>query len=106
MLGELTAHLRVSTRAGTVHIVFPKAKIAVFVDGCYWHGCREHYRPSRANAEFWAAKIESNRDRDERTNEKLREAGWTALRYWEHEPPDAVAQSIANVFERARNGRR
>lgn len=85
-------------------IVFTRAKIAVFVDGCYWHGCEEHYRPARSNADFWAAKIQDNRDRDMQTNAKLRQAGWTALRYWEHEPPDAVAQSIVNAVERVRNG--
>jgi len=69
-------------------IVFPRAKLAVYVDGCFWHGCALHGSWPRANAKWWRAKIEANRERDEDTNLWLSAAGWTVLRIWEHEPVD------------------
>lgn len=78
-------------------IVFPKLKIAIFVDGCFWHGCPEHASWPKQNAEFWRQKIETNRLRDTDTNEKLREIGWTVLRFWEHESPQQAAESIAHI---------
>ncbi|MBF6194152.1 very short patch repair endonuclease [Nocardia sp. CDC186] len=81
-------------------LVFTRAKVAVFIDGCFWHGCPEHHRPSRTNAEFWANKISANRERDSRTNTLLRQTGWTVLRVWEHEAPDqAAGRIIAAVLE-------
>ena len=81
-------------------VVFTRTKVAVFIDGCYWHGCPDHYRPARANSEFWSAKIVGNRERDLRTNAALVEAGWTVLRFWEHEPATQVAEAIAAVVGR------
>ncbi|MEU0883095.1 very short patch repair endonuclease [Lentzea sp. NPDC005914] len=81
----------------TADIVFPKARVAVFVDGCYWHGCSEHYRPSSTNSEFWWKKIAGNRERDAETNQLLSEAGWTVVRAWEHEEPERVADRVANA---------
>ncbi|MGC4994174.1 very short patch repair endonuclease [Nocardia salmonicida] len=81
-------------RRPRVDIVFTRARVAVFIDGCYWHGCPEHYRPARINAEFWSAKIAANQERDMRSTAALRDAGWTVLRFWEHEPPDWVAGEI------------
>jgi DNA mismatch endonuclease (patch repair protein) len=81
----------------TADLVFPKAKVAVFVDGCFWHGCPEHYRPARRNAEFWTAKIEGNTARDADTDERLRAAGWTVIRIWEHEPPTTAASKISTA---------
>lgn len=76
-------------------LVFTRARLAVFVDGCYWHGCREHRSLPRSNAEFWAAKIEATRARDRSQTEVLREAGWRVIRIWEHEPVDeAVCRVI------------
>ncbi|MBY0490364.1 MAG: very short patch repair endonuclease [Gemmatimonadaceae bacterium] len=69
--------------AGTPDFTWRKAKLAVFVDGCFWHGCPRCYAKPRKNAEFWAAKVESNRRRDRRVNNELRAAGWTVLRVWE-----------------------
>ncbi|MFF2431076.1 very short patch repair endonuclease [Streptomyces mirabilis] len=85
-------------------LVFLGARVAVFVDGCYWHGCSEHYRPATKNAEFWQGKINGNRDRDRETNEILRAAGWTVIRVWEHEPPRTAADVISEVV-RARRER-
>lgn len=78
-------------------IVFTRAKVAVFIDGCYWHKCPEHYRPATRNAEFWSAKIDGNVARDERSSATLTEAGWTVLRFWEHEPVGEVADRIAEA---------
>src|SRR5664279_1272492 len=90
---------RVSTRPvpslrRTADLVFTKAKVAVFVDGCFWHGCPQHHTVARTNADFWAAKGNGNRDRDAQTSELLRRAGWIVLRYWEHEDPAEVAQDV------------
>ena len=80
-------------------IAFPGLMIAIFVDGCFWHGCPEHATWPKQNSEFWRQKIETNRARDTDTNERLRNIGWTVLRFWEHEPPhesaDIVVQTVA-----------
>ncbi|CAL9470260.1 Very short patch repair protein [Streptomyces sp. enrichment culture] len=78
----------------TIDIVFSKAKIAVFLDGCFWHGCPQHATQPKANAEWWRAKLDKNMARDQETTEHLRAGGWTVLRYWEHETPSAVAQEV------------
>jgi DNA mismatch endonuclease (patch repair protein) len=77
--------------------VFPRLKIAVFVDGCFWHRCPDHYRPAKARAAFWQAKIEANVARDRRTDEALRAVGWQVVRAWEHEPADEVAAAIGSI---------
>ncbi|WP_209437234.1 very short patch repair endonuclease [Amycolatopsis azurea] len=81
----------------TADVVFPRALVAVFVDGCYWHGCPAHYRPSTANSEFWANKIRRNRERDAETTKLLEEAGWRVIRAWEHEDPGKVANKVIEL---------
>ncbi|MFI6334807.1 very short patch repair endonuclease [Streptomyces sp. NPDC050535] len=78
----------------TADLVFIKSRIAVFVDGCYWHGCPEHYRPASRNADFWTEKINGNRERDIETNHLLSQAGWTVIRIWEHEDPAEASQRV------------
>jgi DNA mismatch endonuclease (patch repair protein) len=78
-------------------LVFPRAKVAVFVDGCYWHGCPEHGTTVKTNAAYWAPKIRRNRDRDADTDARLAEAGWTVVRIWEHEDPALAAKTIATA---------
>ncbi|MFD3464160.1 very short patch repair endonuclease [Nocardia fluminea] len=85
----------------TADIVFPRARVAVFVDGCFWHGCPDHYRPSTKNSEFWATKIDSNRLRDEDTNRALTEAGWTVIRCWEHEDPEVSAERVIDALDKS-----
>ncbi|MFC6421943.1 very short patch repair endonuclease [Ornithinimicrobium tianjinense] len=83
-------------RRRTIDIAFTRAKVAVFVDGCFWHGCPEHGTQPRANSGWWAAKLAANRARDEDTDRLLREAGWRVIRVWEHED---VATALARVQE-------
>ena len=81
----------------TIDIVFPKAKIAIFMDGCFWHGCPDHATRPKSNAEWWRVKLDKNMARDQETTEHLRTAGWTVLRYWEHEVPNTVAEEIRSA---------
>jgi DNA mismatch endonuclease (patch repair protein) len=85
-------------------VVFPKDKIAVFVDGCFWHGCPEHHRPSTKNAAFWQEKIEANQTRDASTNEALQAAGWTVIRIWEHEDLSQATEKIVHTVRARRRG--
>lgn len=78
-------------------IVFPRQRVAVFVDGCFWHGCPEHGLVPRANRDYWLDKIGRNRKRDAETQTALREAGWMAVRIWEHEEPLIAATRVADV---------
>ncbi|MFF7599903.1 very short patch repair endonuclease [Streptomyces mirabilis] len=89
----------------TADIVFRPAKLAVFIDGCYWHGCPEHYTPPKTNPGYWSDKVTRNVIRDRDTDKRLREAGWTVLRFWEHESPDDCALKIAATVGRLRDGR-
>jgi DNA mismatch endonuclease (patch repair protein) len=85
-------------------ILFGRAKVAVFVDGCFWHGCPQHATWPKNNAEFWRTKIEGNKRRDLDTDERLAAAGWLALRVWEHEDPIEAATRVRNVVEARRTG--
>ncbi|MEU9144347.1 very short patch repair endonuclease [Streptomyces sp. NPDC048349] len=78
-------------------IVFGPARVAVFVDGCFWHCCPQHATWPKNNAEFWRAKIEGNRRRDMDTDARLAEAGWLAVRVWEHERPDEAAERVLEI---------
>ncbi len=84
----------------TADLVFPRAKVAVFVDGCFWHGCQEHHRPATRNADFWRSKIQGNMARDADTDTRLREAGWMVVRVWEHESPSDAAVRISETVQR------
>lgn len=66
-------------------IVFRGPRVCIFVDGCFWHGCPDHFLVPKANTEWWREKIEANRKRDQRQTADLTEGGWTVLRVWEHE---------------------
>ena len=78
----------------TADLVLRKSRVAVFVDGCYWHGCPEHRTQPATNAEYWADKITRNIERDAETTDYLQQAGWTVLRFWEHEDPESVADRV------------
>lgn len=78
-------------------IVFPRVKLAVFVDGCFWHGCSEHASWPKSNAQFWRDKIETNRARDADTDQRLSALGWHIIRVWAHERPREAAERIENA---------
>jgi DNA mismatch endonuclease (patch repair protein) len=80
-------------------MVFKAARVAVFVDGCFWHGCPEHFKPPRTNEGYWGPKIDGNRARDVRTDTALRDAGWEPVRVWEHEDPLDAADRVAAIVE-------
>lgn len=75
-------------------IVFTKARVAVFLDGCFWHGCAEHFIMPKTNADYWSAKIARNRARDLETNERLISLGWAVRRYWEHQDADDIVRDL------------
>jgi len=75
-------------------VVFPKARIAVFVDGCFWHRCPEHGTSPTTNAPYWQAKLDRNTARDRRNDIALVEAGWTVVRVWEHERAQDAADRV------------
>jgi DNA mismatch endonuclease (patch repair protein) len=87
----------------TIDIAFGGLKVAVFLDGCFWHGCPQHATSPKANADWWRTKLNRNVARDRETTEHLIDAGWTVLRFWEHEAPDVVAASVAAVVTEARS---
>jgi DNA mismatch endonuclease (patch repair protein) len=84
-------------------IVFPRERIAIFIDGCFWHGCPEH-GPIRfsTNANYWVPKIAENRARDLDTSTRFEAAGWTVLRFWSHADPSAVADEVRVIVDRQR----
>jgi DNA mismatch endonuclease (patch repair protein) len=83
-------------------VVFTKQKVAVFVDGCFWHGCPEHCAAPKANADFWAQKIGANRSRDRDTDSRLEAEGWKVIRFWEHE--DLGDEAVALVSRAVHQG--
>jgi DNA mismatch endonuclease (patch repair protein) len=89
-------------RQRRVDIVFSRAKVAVFLDGCFWHGCPEHgRREHNINGWYWPDKIAGNRRRDADTDERLRGAGWTVVRIWEHIPIDEAVAVVEQAIARA-----
>ncbi len=86
-------------------VAFPGLKIAIFVDGCFWHGCPEHATWPKKNAEFWRQKIETNRLRDADTSGRLESIGWKVVRVWEHESPVTAAEAIVGLVAEAKSER-
>lgn len=83
-----------SSRA-VVDVAFTRWKLAVEIDGCFWHGCPAHGSIPVTNTEYWSTKLGANRERDMRHVEELAREGWTLLRFWEHESPSAIVQTIS-----------
>lgn len=85
----------------TADLVFRRARVCVFVDGCYWHGCPKHFHPPKQNGAWWTEKIEDNRRRDRRRSQELADRGWKVLRVWEHDliggGPQESAARIARI---------
>lgn len=83
-------------------IVFGPARLAVYIDGCFWHGCPLHGNTPRANTGYWEPKLRRNRERDAETDRLLTQAGWAVLRAWEHEAPGAVAERVKQTVDSLR----
>ena len=83
-----------------IDVAFTRIRLAVFVDGCFWHGCPDHFIPPISNREWWLAKIEANRCRDRDTDEHLCAAGWEPLRIWEHVTPGLMADLVEQCLDR------
>jgi len=81
----ITGWRRNYSLTGRPDFVFPRLKIAVFIDGCFWHSCHKHCRLPASNKDYWNSKIEKNKIRDKKTSKALRGKGWTVIRIWEHE---------------------
>lgn len=82
----------------SIDIAFTRTKVAVFIDGCFWHGCPEHGTVPRANADWWLVKLQRNKDRDAETEQVLKSIAWRVCRIWEHESPDSAAERISAVL--------
>lgn len=82
----------------SIDIAFPRARLAIFVDGCFWHSCPEHATWPTNNSSWWRSKLERNRARDVDTNAALKEAGWTVCRVWEHVEVDDAIEKIAALI--------
>jgi DNA mismatch endonuclease, patch repair protein len=95
-------HLR--NLPGTPDIVLTRARIAIFIDGCFWHGCPTHAVSPKHNRDWWAQKLHINRERDARNDARLTEAGWLPIHVWEHEPVDEAVTRIV-VLWHERTGR-
>lgn len=83
----------------TLDIAFPAKRVAVFVDGCFWHGCAEHRDIPASNREWWRKKIENNTKRDVDTDRRLAELDWISLRFWEHDDPAEAADRVAKTLQ-------
>ena len=81
----------------TADVVFKRVRVAVFVQGCFWHGCPQHFQLPKTNADFWRAKIGGNVARDAETDEVLRDAGWISIRIWEHDDLDTATNRVVDV---------
>lgn len=75
-------------------VVFTRARVAVYIDGCFWHGCPLHATYPKRNSEYWLPKLRRNVERDRETTMRLQDAGWKVLRFWEHELPQEVAKKV------------
>lgn len=89
-------------RRRSIDVAFPGVKVAVFVDGCFWHGCPEHGTHPRSNADWWTTKLDANRARDRDTSEVLEAIGWEVLRIWEHANPSDAAERVAEAVRSRR----
>lgn len=90
--------LHVKTPGGRADLVIPRRSFALFIDGCFWHGCPEHYVRPRTSNPFWDSKLRENVDRDRRQTLKLLDAGWRVIRVWEHEVAEAPEQVAGQII--------
>lgn len=89
----------------TADLLFRPTRVAVFVDGCFWHGCPEHFVPPKTNPEYWEKKIGGNVSRDRDTDARLEKEGWLVLRFWEHQDPLDCAEEVVEAVSARRQAR-
>jgi DNA mismatch endonuclease (patch repair protein) len=82
-------------------VAFPRQRVAVFLEGCFWHSCPDHGTSPKSNSRYWFVKLQRNVERDQRVTTALGEAGWTVLRIWEHVPVDEAVERIRSAVEQA-----
>jgi DNA mismatch endonuclease (patch repair protein) len=99
---RINSEVRLPGTRRRADIAFKQAKIAVFVDGCFWHACPRHGTWPKTNAAWWRSKIKSNQRRDRDTDRSLRSIGWTVLRFWTHEDAETAAQKVYKAIERSK----
>lgn len=92
-------------RRRTIDVAFPRQRLAVFVDGCFWHVCPEHGVQPKNAAEWWREKLERNVARDRETDALLAREGWSVLRVWEHQDPNSSAKQVMNLLRSMRDHR-
>jgi DNA mismatch endonuclease (patch repair protein) len=93
--------IEVAGRRVRADIAFTRRRVAVFVDGCFWHGCEAHPKPSKTNVPYWDAKIALNRARDVAQTAALEDAGWVVVRGWEHEQPVVLGERVRTALSLA-----
>jgi len=86
-----------NTLPGKPDIVFPSRRVVIFVDGCFWHKCPQHFQVPSNNRDFWKEKINSNVQRDQKINEALKQLGWKVIRLWEHEVKKTLPEALDKV---------
>ncbi|PZE26111.1 very short patch repair endonuclease [Curtobacterium sp. MCBD17_028] len=99
------AHRPLPNLRRTADILFTRARVAVFIDGCYWHRCPEHASTPRTRTEFWVEKFDRNVARDAETTAALEASGWLVLRFWEHENPASVANEVERIVTARKRAR-
>ena len=92
--------VKVSGRSPRPDIVFTRQRLAVFVDGCFWHGCPEHGHTPKKNTSYWGAKLTRNVERDREQDRMLGDAGWTVIRIWDHEDPETALKRVEEALGR------
>jgi DNA mismatch endonuclease vsr len=92
-----------SNKRRRADIVFTRWRLAVFIDGCFWHGCPEHGTMPATHADYWGSKLAKNIERDMETTAMAEAEGWTVLRIWEHVPPKEAVYLVAQMLERLRD---
>lgn len=94
---------RITTKLpGRPDIVFAVARVAVFMDGCFWHGCKRHLIWPKNNAAFWRRKISDNQHRDAKVRDRLRQDGWCVIRFWEHDVQERLDRCVAQIYAAVR----
>ena len=100
----LRYRLHARTPVGRPDVVFPRRRVAVFVDGCFWHGCPDHYCPPRSRLEFWSDKLRSNVERDRRQTAELERQGWLVVRMWECQVNQRLEDVVGFVEHAVKQG--